>query len=56
MFDDHLVVAEARALLMVMVVGVGSGLYVDPVPSTLLETYPESGSREPGWITSLHGC
>ena len=45
--------AEARALFLVMVVGVGSGLYVVPGPSPFLRTYPESGSRELGGIRSV---
>ena len=43
-------VAEARALFLVMVVSVGSGLFVGPGPRPLLRTYPESGSRELGEI------
>ena len=43
-------VAEARALFLVMVVSVGSGLFVGPGPRPLLRTYPESGSRELGGI------
>ena len=46
MFHGHVSVAEARALFLVMVVSVESGLYVGPGPSPLLQTYPESGSRE----------
>ena len=45
-------VAEARALFLVMVVSVGSGLYVGPGPSPLPRAYPESGSRELGGIRS----
>ena len=52
MFHGHVSVAEARALFLVMVVIVGSGLYVGP----LLRTYPESASTELGMIRSLHGC
>ena len=46
-------VAEARALLLEMVVSAGLGLYVGPGPSPLLRTYPESGSRELGGIRSV---
>ena len=56
MVHGHVSVAEARALFLMMVVSVGSGLYVGPGPSPLLRTYPESGSRELGGIRSLHGC
>ena len=38
------------AVFLVMVVSVGSGLYVGPGPSPLLPTYSESGSRELGGI------
>ena len=50
MFHGHVSVAEARALFLVMVVSVGSGLYVGPGPSPLLPTYSESGSKELGGI------
>ena len=43
MFHGHVSVAEARALFLVMVVSVESGLYVGPGPSPQLWTYPESG-------------
>ena len=46
-------VAGARALFLVMVVRVESGLYVGRGPSPLLRTYPESGSRELGGIRSV---
>ena len=44
--------ADARDLYLVIVVIVGSGLYVGPRPSPLLRTYQESGSRELGGIRS----
>ena len=54
MFHGHVSVAEARALFLV-VISVGSGLYVGPGPSPLLRTHPVSGVMERGAIRSLRG-
>ena len=53
MFHGH-VRGRGPCSFLVMVVSVGSGLYVGPGPRSLLRAYPESGSRELGGFRSVY--